>query len=223
MIKPLLTIEVKQKNKPKECRSLDSGRKGLYKKLVNLILKKRMIILHTTDDFKTKSELLFIFATLVIVNEQGFPLVLQSLNHVKFIKRSKTRFDYLVGTISESKEESYLRNLFLFFNSLLKQAPTTIIKRQFQKEFLDTKIMELMDKLISDADPFGNLFTHLNIFNQFLSSSEGLENLDIDTISDINVAFKVLSSSVEETENHPRFLGIICDILKTVQKRNQEE
>lgn len=100
----------------------------------------------------TRSQVCFLLAIIASWSNQGFALTLDAINHYKLVKREKTRFQDVVNSLREIRDQEYKANALLMLNALLTSPPDEATRILIQKELRNLGLVHIVEEMKDDAD-----------------------------------------------------------------------
>ena len=150
-----------------------------------------------------------ILSLISLYSDQGFKLVINSIDHFKLVTREKKRFIFLIDSIEEEKENfDYIASVLMLINSLLYSSSDISTRNLLQKEFIDLGLL----KLIKDLKTNESIQFNEKLKNQIIAFEDDISDnyqLKYTELDDPEKIAKLLHVKLSGTESSSHFINIL--------------
>ncbi|EFC44975.1 diaphanous-related formin [Naegleria gruberi] len=173
-----------------------------------------MALLLDSENIEIRIQCLFIFANFCSEDSvgDGYKIILSSLEHFKFIRREKQMFEFLVTSLENQLDVTYMTHVIFLFNSLLTNAdPTDTITLANQLNSL--KVVEVIREQIQGKQIDDEGFqVQFQMFVEEMEQALKKNVVQIDT-NDPHQITDHLRMKIQGTQSMDSFMRILRHLL----------
>jgi hypothetical protein len=164
-----------------------------------------------------------ILSIIALYSDQGFKLVLSSINHFKLVTREKKRFMFLIDSIEESKDNlDYIAAVLMLINSLLYSSSDIPTRNNLQKEVIELGLLKIIKELKTNETSMlhEKLKTQIKAFEEDILDNYELKYTDLD---DPEKIAKLLYVKLSGTESASNFVNILRYFFIAAENKTEQE
>ena len=104
-----------------------------------------LVLILDAKNIITRTQTLMLLSIICTLDPSYFLLIIDAFHHFKLVKREKYRFERLISSISEIKDQEFRANVLCLINTLITHTPEDATRLSLIKDFKQLKLPEIIE------------------------------------------------------------------------------